>query len=179
MITLYYLRFFRLLGPVFGFVSKDLEDKISTLQKHLTGQNGESYKTLETMTTYEVQHNLQKSKPSGLQSGSRTILRLHRALEFIIAFINRLCESNSQAKTSVIASSVYHVTLAHHHIWLLRKMAAVAMYTLPTRKVLIESLCKHGEEEALALAQQVVCEAKPVYDHMQKVLESKKLLNLP
>lgn len=78
-----------------------------------------------------------------------------------------------------MANEVYKETLAKHHVWLVRKMAGVAMYTLPHRQVLIETLCKHSEEEALVLVSEVVAAARPVYTEIMKVLEEHNLNDIP
>lgn len=172
-------RFFRLLGPIFGFVSSDLEEKLHTLEKHRRSENADKYKTIQSMITHEVATKRTRVNVHGLRSGSRSLLRLNRALEFLLEFMERVRLASPETRISTLASDVYHDTLAKHHIWLVRKMAAVAVYTLPHRNELIQTLCKHSEQEALNLVGHVVAAAKPIYEEIQQLLEENKLLDLP
>lgn len=65
------------MGAVFGFVSKDLKSKIDILID-LQKQNESNFKTVKKMMEYEKNNNLLYK--NGYTSGSRTLLRLHRAL---------------------------------------------------------------------------------------------------
>eukprot|EP01137_Pigoraptor_chileana_P025453 Opistho-2@94983 len=85
-------RVFDLLGKGFSFVTSDVTDKISILRTHLEHDSA-SYVTIHRMIAHELQREdiRQKTKPA---SGSRTLLRLHRALEFIALFFQRIAESD-------------------------------------------------------------------------------------
>ncbi|XP_013393975.1 ceramide-1-phosphate transfer protein [Lingula anatina] len=172
-------RFFKLIGRIFAFVAHDLQDKIEILEHHMS-LNPEPYSSVQTMIQYEVENNITKVKVRGQRpSGSRTLLRLHRALEFIIKFMKRLAESDEDEKTSHIASEVYRETLANYHPWLVQKMAVFVMYTLPSHKDLIEMMCKHEYKEVLRLLSEVTEEAEPIYDVVQEIFKENDLLQLP
>ena len=51
---------------------------------------GKHFVTIESMTSYEVETNLIKTKAKDCSTGSRNLLRLHRALEYIIAFLDSI-----------------------------------------------------------------------------------------
>ena len=170
-------RFFKLMGRVFGFVAMDLEDKISILQKLRTSGRKEKYTTVQSMMSYELEENTVNSGKSS-PSGSRTLLRLHRALEFVLEFMKKLGESEENAKTSVIATDVYHRTLSNHHTWIVRKMAGVAMYVLPSKKSLIGMMCKQDSDEVSMLLEQVCHAGFPVYETIQNLYANNNLLTL-
>jgi len=65
------------MGTVFGFVSKDLRQKMDHLDR-LLRENAHKYKTVKTMLEHETEHCLLHQK--GFVSGSRTLLRIHRGL---------------------------------------------------------------------------------------------------
>merc|ERR1711976_321694 len=111
-----------------------------------------------------------------MPSGSRTLLRLQWALEFILQFMQRVSLSEDEAKLSHIASEVYYETLANHHTWLLRKMAALVMYTLSSRKHLIQVMCQHDYSHALVLLKEVCQAGQPVYDTIQQLYTDHNLL---
>ncbi|KAK3105317.1 hypothetical protein FSP39_022389 [Pinctada imbricata] len=171
-------RFFRLSGRIFGFVAKDLEDKIHILQSHRKSDKGERYESIQGMVNYEKSNQLLQVK-GHLPSGSRTLLRLHRASEFILTFMARMSESDDHDKSSHIAAEVYSQTLAKHHPWLVQKMAGVAMYILPSRKQLLETMCKHDYAHVSTLLNETVSAGKPVYEITQKLYEENDLLDLP
>merc|ERR1712215_435966 len=83
-------KFLALLGSVFGWVGSDVYAKITTLEKYLAGDNKEHYQTIKSMIDYEVKNDLIKTKKRDDPSGSRTLLRLHRALEFILGWFRKL-----------------------------------------------------------------------------------------
>ncbi|XP_046370512.2 ceramide-1-phosphate transfer protein-like [Haliotis rufescens] len=171
-------RFFKLTGALFGFVARDLEDKIRMLNEHLTADEVH-YVSVQSMIQYEVDHDLTKVIKGNLKSGSRTLLRLHRALEFILAFMSRLRTGDENEKSSVIASEIYNQTLARFNIWILRKMAGMAMYMLPSKKNLIDVMCKQDYESVMRTLGEVVTSGQPLYDITQKVYEDNDILDLP
>jgi hypothetical protein len=67
-----------MLGTVFGFVGSDVKSKIEILQGYRAGENRTHYETVEKMLQFEKDADyINANKES---SGSRTLLRLHRAL---------------------------------------------------------------------------------------------------
>lgn len=74
------LRFFQLMGTVFGFVSSDVKSKIEILEELRLSSNESSDKftTFHAMMEYEKTTGLLNK--SDYVSGSRTLLRLHRGL---------------------------------------------------------------------------------------------------
>ena len=51
---------------------------------------GKHFETIESMTSYEVETDLVKTKAKEYSTGSRNLLRLHRALEYIIGFLDSI-----------------------------------------------------------------------------------------
>ena len=47
--------------------------------------------------------------------------------------MEKLSLSSDHEKASTIASTAYSETLSNYHLWLIRKAANIAMYTLPSR----------------------------------------------
>ncbi len=66
------------MGTVFGFVSSDVTSKLDILQTFKQGPSGHHFQTIEDMIIYEETEN--KFSDPKYVSGSRTLLRLHRAL---------------------------------------------------------------------------------------------------
>lgn len=157
-------RFFQLMGSVFSFVSSDLKQKIDILC-NLKDKDNENYITVKSMIEYEKENKLLE-KPDYV-NGARTLLRLHRGLgirlmrsfilwfyslnisklicisallDFIREFLRQLGDLSDIEKTANCCQDAYNKTLAKHHPWVIRKAAIVAMYTMPTRKVLFKKV---------------------------------------
>ena len=171
-------RFFKLVGTVFGFVAKDIESKLVILNEHRTSSSASQYHTILGMLSYEQEQGLVHAKTTP-PSGARTLLRLHRALEFILEFMNQLATTNDSAKTAEIAGDVYERTLAQYHPWIVRKMAYMAMYTLPNKQQLIEKMCKQPKEEVIDLMHETVKQGQPIFTATQRFYIERGLLDLP
>lgn len=172
-------RFFKLAGRIFGFIARDLDGKISIIRRHMSSkENGDKYSTAQSMLEYEISCKITHRK-GRFPSGTRTLLRLQHALEFIINFMKELVQSDDDASVRHIASNVYSRTLSKHHPLIVRKMAAVVMYLLPSRRRLIEVMCKHEPDQVLALTEQVLQVAYPAYDNIQELYKDHDLLYIP
>ncbi|XP_077994479.1 ceramide-1-phosphate transfer protein-like [Glandiceps talaboti] len=168
------VRFFDLLGPIFSFVARDLKGIIYTLQRHQISEYKEHYRTVQSMVQYEVNNNLiNRRSPTGLRSGTNMLIRLHRPLQFIIEFMREFCKS---VRIASLAMKVYNKTLAKYHIWIVRKAARIAVYTLPGRKALMETLCKQEPEKVVELITPVTDAIQIVYDEVQDLYSQYKLL---
>jgi hypothetical protein len=161
---------------VFGFVASDVHSKITILQGHRRSEVGDNYKSIQAMVNYE--ESINKLETDDYTSGARTLLRLHRALAFVVDFFRSVADVEDDAKTSGLAQTAYKDTLAKYHPWLVQKTALVAMYALPTRKNLVKQACRQTAEEALVLLPKVVESAQCVYDATQTFYQERGILNL-
>lgn len=135
------MKFFHSLGTIFLFVTSDLETKIGLMQGYRDNEKGgcnPAYLTIQSAVEYETQENLLRDTKR--QSGARTILRLHRALEFLSSLMLNLSRLTEDAETSPAARDAYSNTLAKYHPWTIRTIASFAMRSLPHKRVLIESV---------------------------------------
>jgi hypothetical protein len=67
------------------------------------------------MVTFESAAGLTAHRLNGkVPNGYRTLLRLHRALHFILEFMRRLSVSSDGASVGAIAAEVYYETLVKH-----------------------------------------------------------------
>lgn len=139
-------KFFNLMGTIFGFVSSDLKSKIDILAEYLKNQEiADQFRTVKTMMNYEKEEELLQKKD--YVSGSRTLLRLHRGLDFIRLFMRSLGEIQNCDQTSSVCQEAYDKTLANYHPWLIKKGAKIAMYTMPTREQLLKKVCGNSDQE--------------------------------
>ncbi|EDV36136.1 uncharacterized protein Dana_GF12108 [Drosophila ananassae] len=135
------MKFFHLMGSVFSFVSSDVRSKIDILYGLRASDTEElkNFETFKTMLEYEKEAQLLNQK--GYVSGSRTLLRLHRGLDFVYEFLNRVQALVDDQKTSDVCKAAYDETLGKHHSFLIRKGARLAMYAMPTRGELLKRVC--------------------------------------
>ncbi|XP_058067340.1 ceramide-1-phosphate transfer protein [Anopheles bellator] len=169
-------KFFQLMGTVFGFVSSDVKEKVEILEKLRAKENSDSFVTIRTMMEYERDSNLLNKKD--YVSGSRTLLRLHRGLDFIQEFLKRVSELEGDVKTNVVCQSAYNDTLAQFHPWLIRKGANVAMYALPTRDQLLDRVCL-DVSVAMKMLPEMLSVTRSVYDRTQDLYTKYDLHGLP
>ncbi|KAH7728360.1 Glycolipid transfer protein domain containing protein [Aphelenchoides avenae] len=170
-------RLFSFFGVMFSFVETDVTEKREIL-KALHGNDSENYATVGRMVAYEC---CEKDAPPKNQ-GSRTLLRLHRALQFVIFFVEDLRNASESQGITEIFRSCYDRTLAEHHGWFIRKGVQLASHTIPSRPKLMEEIFDtddHPKEEVDRTADQFVKAATTVYNRVQKIYRERDLLDLP
>lgn len=166
-----------MLGTVFGFVNSDVVEKVDILREYRKSELGNHYRTIQSMIEYEVETNSTNNKKHA--SGSRTLLRLHRALEFISDFLKAVREAGEDEKLSGVCSKSYYRTLAKHHPWLVRKGVDVAVYTLPTRKQFIEKLKVTDVRAAEKLLETTADLGMKVFNVVEEIYTEHDLHSLP
>uniref|UniRef100_A0AC35G2L5 Glycolipid transfer protein domain-containing protein n=1 Tax=Panagrolaimus sp. PS1159 TaxID=55785 RepID=A0AC35G2L5_9BILA len=170
-------RLFNILGIIFSFVESDVKEKREIL-KQLYQQDSQSYKSVNSMVEYEI---VPGQKPK--QIGCRTLLRLHRALEFLILFVEDVHRSKPEDNISELFRDAYEKSLSQHHGWLIRKTVQLASHAVPSRDFLIKVIFAHGEEPTPEQLESVACKfvkvVQDVYDRVQLIYADNKLLNLP
>ncbi|PSN32459.1 Ceramide-1-phosphate transfer protein [Blattella germanica] len=170
--------FFMSMGKVFGFVASDVKSKIEILEEFRKNDTEDNFKSLKTMINHEKSNNLLKK--SDYTSGSRTLLRLHRGLDFFRVFMGKLSDLRDEDKTHSACQDAYNSTLAKFHPWIVRKGAVVAMYALPTRAVLMQKVCRPDEvQQALDILPKMLQSAGEVYDRTEKCYTEHDLHDLP
>ncbi|XP_001950705.1 ceramide-1-phosphate transfer protein [Acyrthosiphon pisum] len=163
------------LGGLFGFVVSDLEDKIGLLNRLVT-EDEQHFSTVQSMITHEISKELVFSG----RSGSITLLRLHRGLEFIILFMSKLVGLQPNDSTTHSAQEAYSQTLAKHHSWLIRNGALFAMNFLPCQKDLYnQTLGDAPAEETLNTMPEMISKASMVHERVNNLLSSYEILNIP
>ncbi|XP_017837011.1 ceramide-1-phosphate transfer protein [Drosophila busckii] len=175
------MKFFLLMGSVFKFVSSDVRTKMNILyefRKHDQVEEQKHFDTIKTMLLYEKGAGLLVQK--GYVSGSRTLLRLHRGLEFVYEFLYRLKDVADDDKAHTICRSAYDDTLAKHHPFLIRKGAQVAMLAIPTRGELLNRICRKDDiQRSIEILPIMLEHMRIVYDRIDQLYTQQDLHNLP
>lgn len=165
------------MGTIFNFVTSDIVEKIGILRDYQKSEVGEHFRSIQSMVKYEVSNDLTNQKKKA--SGCRTLLRLHRALEFIAALLTKIRNTDNSCKFSNEATEAYDSTLAKYHPWLIKKAVHVAMYTLPDRKNLLLKMTVEDTPEGMAKVEALIGQLNMVYDVTQKLYIDNNLLDLP
>ncbi|XP_008550781.1 ceramide-1-phosphate transfer protein [Microplitis demolitor] len=168
-------KFFQLMGSVFSFVSSDLKQKIDALNELLIKDN-DNYRSIKSMIDYEKDSKLLEK--NDCTNGSRTLLRLHRGLDFIREFLRQLGDLKDVDKTSNCCQDAYNKTLAKHHPWVIRKAAIVAMYTMPTREVLFKKVCGEHVQRNVDVLPKMLEVTADVFNRTHNLYEFNDLHNL-
>lgn len=96
------------------WIATDLEAKIEILKtKRNSPDINESYDDVQTMVKQELSNKSIKFKEKDDSSGTRNLLRLHRALEFIIMFMESIGKLSGPEKCVAVAQ-VIHAFFYHH-----------------------------------------------------------------
>ena len=172
-------KFLGRMGTVFYFVTSDISEKIKTIEIYLK-ESPEHYQTIQSLINYENgKKMLIKPASSTRKNASRHILRLHRALQFIYKFLERLYGADTNSKTASICIDVYDATLAKYHPWVIQRLAKVGMYTLPRRESLIDMMIKNAEREDTIKFQQFLKTLETIYTITQSLYQKYAILDLP
>lgn len=170
-------KFCQLMGSVFTFVLSEIRSKMDVLIELRKNDIADNFFSMKSMVKYEEESNLLHN--AQYISGCRTLLRLHRGLDFLRNFLKRVGELQGNENTSGIGQEVYKETLGKYHSWLIRKGATVAMYVLPTRDVLLNRVCGDNTEIALRCLPSMLDATNDVYNRTENYFREKELLNLP
>ncbi|KAF5277729.1 hypothetical protein FQR65_LT03709 [Abscondita terminalis] len=173
-------RFCDLMGVIFSFVSKDLRSKMDILYELLKHPDKtENFHSVKKMIDYEKQNELLEKK--GYTSGSRTLLRLHRGLDFIQQFLKSVHGLKDSDNTAAVCRAAYDQTLSAHHTFMVRNGAKLAMHTMPTREQLLKKLCgdEEGIQNALKLLPQMLDVTSAVFNRIDNLYTSYDLHMLP
>ena len=132
------------------------------------------------MVKYEKENDITVVKNSSeLPSGSRTLLRLHRALEFILKLFVDLKSAGPDDKMSHITHGAYESTLSKYHPWLVRKSVGIAVYAAPSRKDMLGKMLCDDEEDLIKKFDRFNDIVQPVYDGVQALYAEYDILDLP
>uniref|UniRef100_A0A0N5AC73 GLTP domain-containing protein n=1 Tax=Syphacia muris TaxID=451379 RepID=A0A0N5AC73_9BILA len=172
-------KLFVLLGKIFSFVEADVQEKELILDRYCD-DDSEHYATIGSMIEWETMDDI----PS-IKQGSRTLLRLHRALKFLCEFLGRLRNSSDDAQLSSICRASYECTLARYHPWLIRKGVALASYTLGSREAFVKTITSGSEQDNVtaekvnSVIDRMIAVISNVYDRVEVLYSRKELLDLP
>ncbi|KAM6163705.1 glycolipid transfer protein domain-containing protein 2-like [Rhynchocyon petersi] len=166
------IRFLTPLGSIFTFATREASTKVEALESRMRSPDAAHYTSLAAMTAWERQ--------TGLLSGSRTLLLLHRALRWSQLCLSRVATgTRGDPVAGVQCSDAYRTALAPHHPWLVQQAARLAFLAFPGRTRFLEMACPGTREtDAGAALARVAGTLEDVYNRTQSLLAERDLLNL-
>ncbi|CAJ0928908.1 unnamed protein product, partial [Mesorhabditis belari] len=164
-------KFIGMLGKIFHFVQVDIRSKTTRLRE-LNKKEPEKYDSVDALFAHEV--------TSKNYQGAKSLLALHRALQFIVDFMEALASANNDSSVAEICRLSYGRTLAKHHGWAIRQAVSLAAYTLPSRKNLILCVVEEppSEEFVKKAILRVVESGKSVFERVSIYYEKHGLHQL-
>ncbi|CAL8089649.1 unnamed protein product [Calicophoron daubneyi] len=178
-------KFLTFFGKAFYFVNRDVEEKITILREH-TKSDPNSYKSVKSMIKYES--SVQGTAASARADGCRTLLRLHRALLFVIDLMYSVCAAPIETTMQTIVKQTYKNDLSEYHPWVIRQAVKAAVYALPKREQMVDhivscqpasSCLKTREDCKTAMLGETLPDMRLVYEDVQKMLKEHNMLHLP
>nr|XP_002129818.1 ceramide-1-phosphate transfer protein [Ciona intestinalis] len=179
------IRFLNSMGKAFTFVSSDVVEKVGILRDFRKSSNKEHYETIEKMILFEKENKLVnfKSAPSKTVTayGCRTLLRLHRALKFLLILIGKLAHNEDEGKVSLMGYNAYHASpMAKYHPWIVQKAVGIAVYMLPDRTTFLKKMCQDLSDEEMAKTMGVCSESMDaVYEFTNALYSKYDLTEIP
>ncbi|TPP39635.1 Glycolipid transfer protein domain-containing protein 1 [Fasciola gigantica] len=174
-------------GRLFYFVNRDVEQKLCILYEYYSSTPVE-YKTIKTMIKYEYEIGVTGVTKNRQNIGCRTLLRLHRALLFVIELMTSICSATADASLRNLTKDAYDKYLAEYHPWAVRKAVHLAVYALPSLEHLVDHIVESQPEDSPFRGREK-CKAgmlngalpamRKVYDFVQNQLAQRNMLELP
>ncbi|CAF3489317.1 unnamed protein product [Rotaria sp. Silwood1] len=176
------------LGTVFEWATKDLSGKLIMLREHIR-LDPINYDSIQSMILYEIESGRIQSRDTSifivpgkpLHNGCRTLLRLHRALAFLSAFLTQMRLAPDDASSATIACNAYSATLAQFHLWPVRYtiMGAIKL-TLPSRQELVNKLLTdRSTDEINTYTDEIVQACNTIERTTQELFKTYNLTKLP
>ncbi|XP_076443577.1 ceramide-1-phosphate transfer protein-like [Babylonia areolata] len=160
------------------FVLPEILANLSLLKDYRDGDNGKEYLTVQGMVHYEL-HNLVQLESR--HSGSHTLLRFHRTLEFIHTCLEKIQDpaiSDEEFPGEIV--KVYTETLAWFHPELMMASVHWALPTFVMSRVSMMENTGFAEDpsEFWVWLKQVTDNLKKLNNAIQAVCDKYQLLNL-
>ncbi|KAM9836857.1 ceramide-1-phosphate transfer protein [Aulostomus maculatus] len=188
------ISFMESLGTMVSFFSQKLREKVALIRELSLKQQGRQtpvaafglkngvYRSARTMVEAELRLGV-VSFTRQTDSGSRTLLRLHRSLLWLKLLLEGLTEGPDAAgrlkPPGELSRDAYWVALAPHHPWMLRQAAELVFLALPDRKYFWQLVCVQSQEEAVPVLHVIIQALARVHARTQRILEEHAMLELP
>ncbi|KAF8553014.1 glycolipid transfer protein [Imleria badia] len=133
-----FVKLFDLLGSgVFGFVQADIKGNIEGVRSRYRDAS-ECSTTLEDLVRSETSE--------GLRNGTACLIRLTRGFMFLCKALQHM-QNDPSVELHVCFKRSYDEVLSHHHTFIVRSLAVVAVRAVPYRRDFIARISQGGDRE--------------------------------
>lgn len=185
-------RFMESLGPLVGFFTHKVEEKITLIRQlsleestiltkdaqRVAPPPDHAYHSVRSMLEAELQRGV-VSFDTQTPSGSRTLLRLHRSLLWLQLLLEKLATEPEGRSMGDLCRDAYLEVLAPHHPWLVQRAAELVFRTMPDRKVFLQLVCVRTQEEAEPVMRVIIEAIREIHRRTQTELEIRNMQDLP
>ncbi|XP_037397524.1 ceramide-1-phosphate transfer protein, partial [Pygocentrus nattereri] len=198
------IKFMEALGPLVSFFTGKVQEKITLIRRlveeeaanfsFLTAPDSQvtpnpqwhAYSSVRSMLVAELQRGV-VNFDRRTDSGSRTLLRLHRSLLWLQLLLEKVVDegrsyrgrSDGGHSLGALCAEAYVQALAPHHPWLLQQAAQLAFKAMPSRAALLPIVCVHTQEEAEPIILLIISAIREVHRRTQRELEQRSMMDLP
>jgi len=136
------VKLFDLLGSgVFGFVQADIKGNIEGVRSRYRDAS-QSSSTLENLVRSETS--------KGLRNGTACLIRLTRGLMFLCKALQHM-QNDPCTELHVCFKRSYDEVLRHHHTFVVRSLATIAVRAVPYRRDFIARISQGGDKEKFGI----------------------------
>ncbi|XP_066526255.1 ceramide-1-phosphate transfer protein [Hoplias malabaricus] len=195
------IKFMEALGPLFSLFTGKVQEKIVVIRRLMEEESARNahdpkisqnpqvhaYISVRSMLEAELQRGV-VSFDRQTDSGSRTLLRLHRSLLWLQMLLEKLLEGgpgdgaeggDGGRSLGVLCAEAYEEALAPHHPWFLQQAAHLVFRAMPSRAALLRIVCVTTQEEAEPIIHTIINTIREVHHRTQRELEQRHMMNLP
>jgi len=134
------VHFFAMMGKIFAFVGSDVADKVKVIDELCSGEKAEEYQVIASCMEMEKTKKIAHLNTRSFASASRTLLRLHRAMDYIAQLFEAL-SLTTEREIGTLSKSIYQDTLAKYHSYVIKKAAEFGMvHGLPYKENLMQMI---------------------------------------
>ncbi|KAI4888334.1 hypothetical protein NFI96_024825 [Prochilodus magdalenae] len=191
------IKFMEALGPLVGFFTGKVQEKITLIRLLMEEETAKFNFLSDSQFTHNPQRHAYSSVRSMLEaelqrgvvnfyrrtdSGSRTLLRLHRSLLWLQLLLEKVVDegrSDGGRTLGALCAEAYEQALAPYHPWLLQQAAQLAFKAMPNRAALLPIVCVRTQEEAEPIIRIIIAAIREVHLRTQTELEQRTMMNLP
>ncbi len=133
------------------------------------------YLVLDSNEAYAMQGIVRKES-----SGTLALVRLHRAMEFVLLLIQAIHDEDDQTKMGPVVKRLYNDTLARRLPWYINGSVQVTLLTLKKRGEFLNGTPDSVErEQELKVMEETIEQGKRVYERVQVYVINYSLQDLP
>lgn len=189
------IKFMESLGPLVGFFTYKVEEKITLIRQLSQEESAHQRNVIQSthnpqLTDQHAYHSVRSMLEAELKrgvvsfdrqtdSGSRTLLRLHRSLLWLQLLLEKLGTEPDERSMGELCREAYLQVLAPHHPWFVQRAAELVFQSMPDRGVFLQLVCVRRREEAEPVINIIITAIREIHQRTERELKLRNMLDLP